>query len=117
MNKHIRFAEHITNILENRFRIMGMRFGLDPILGIIPGIGDILPALLSAYLVWIGIQMRIPNEAISKMVMNIVADFVIGIVPIIGDFGDFIFKSSTKNLQILKEYARDDVVDIDYRTI
>jgi len=105
MNNHLRAAEALTNLLENQFKIMGFKFGLDPIIGLIPGLGDALGALIALYLVWIGIQMSLPAEKIVAMILNIVIDFVGGSLPIIGDVVDFAFKSNSKNLEILKKYS------------
>ena len=84
---------------------MGMRFGLDPLLGLAPGIGDFLAFIFSAYIVWIGTRMGLPKEKIARMVFNIVADLVIGAIPVLGDIGDFAFKSNSMNLKILHEFA------------
>jgi len=114
MNKHLRTARYLTNILENRFRLFGFKFGLDPILGIFPGFGDIVTAGLSTYMVWIAVQMKMPREVISRMITNIVLDFFIGIIPLIGDFSDFVFKANTKNLQLLEEYSQENFIDGEY---
>jgi hypothetical protein len=105
MEKHLAIAEAITNLLENRFKILNHRFGLDPVLGLIPGLGDVVSLVLSFYLIWIGIQLKLPTEHIDRMVRNILIDFVIGIIPFVGEVGDFVFKANTKNLRILKNHA------------
>ncbi len=114
MERHLKIASSLTHLLENRFRIFGKKFGLDPILGVIPGIGDVIPIILSFYLVWIAVQLRLPDDKISLMIRNIVIDFFIGIIPLIGDVGDFFYKSNTKNLQIIKTYKPESVVDATY---
>ena len=111
MNKHLKIAQYITNILENRFRVLGFKFGLDPVLGMFPGRGDIVTAGLSFYIVWIAIQMKAPQEVVSKMLENIVMVFVIGIIPVLGDLSDFVFKSNSRNLRLLEEYATRNVID------
>lgn len=110
MEGHIKVARTLTDLLDNKFGIGKFRIGLDPILGLIPGFGDIITAILSLYLVWIGVQMKLPQEKITEMVGNIVADFIIGILPIVGDIGDIFFKSNSKNMAILEEYL-DKVVE------
>jgi len=104
VNKHLYFAEKLTYLLENRFSFFGMRFGLDPIIGIIPGIGDILPLLLSLYIVWIGLTLRLPSHKIAAMMRNIMLDFLIGSIPFIGDVADVLYRSNTKNLSILESH-------------
>lgn len=98
-------AEKLVNVLENKFSFMGMRFGLDPLLGLAPGLGDFLAFIFSAYIVWIGTRMGLPKEKIAHMVFNVVADLVIGAIPILGDIGDFAFKSNSMNLKIIHEHV------------
>ncbi len=114
MEKHLKIASHLTHLLENRFRIFGKKFGLDPILGLIPGIGDVIPVILSFYLVWIAVRLRLPDDKIAQMIRNIVIDFFIGIIPFVGDIGDLFYKSNTKNLQIIKTYKPEAVIDATY---
>ena len=106
MNNHLRTATILTDMLENRFKILGFRFGLDPIIGLIPGFGDLVSFVLSAYIVWIGIQLRLPQDKITLMLGNILLDFMIGIIPVLGDVGDFVFKANSKNLEILRNHQR-----------
>lgn len=115
MNKttrsHYQLAVMLTELLENRFKVGGFSFGIEPIISALPGIGDMLMFLLSGYLVWIGIQLKLPATAISKMIANIVFDFLIGVIPFFGDIADFVFKANTKNMAILREYVDSEVVE------
>lgn len=106
MEKHLKMARFLTDLLENKFGIGGLRFGFDPIIGAIPGFGDVITAIMSFYLVWIGVQMRLPQEKIVEMIGNIMLDFLIGIIPFIGDFADFVYRSNSKNLNILETFAK-----------
>jgi len=105
MNVHLKVAEAFTYLMESRFHIGNFRFGIEPLLGLIPGIGDVISFILSYYLVWIGHQMNIPAVALSKMYRNVIFDFVLGLIPIVGDSLDFFNKANVKNLEILKQYA------------
>lgn len=105
MENHIRAATVVANLLDNRFNFFGIRFGMNGILGMIPGIGDFVATVLSFYLVWIGIKMRLPTSALGKMIGNVMTNFLIGLLPVVGDFVDFFHKANLKNLKILKEYA------------
>jgi hypothetical protein len=102
MDKHLQTAEKLTKILDNEFKIAGFKFGLDPILGLLPVLGDIVPALLSFYLVWIGWQMKLPMEKIFIMIANVLIDYLVGSIPVLGDAVDFFFKANTRNLKILQ---------------
>lgn len=101
---HIAAAKSLTFLLENRFHVFGFRFGLDPVLGLAPWIGDIITALLSLYIVWIGVKVGVPQKHIDRMVRNLLLDFVIGVIPIVGTVGDFLFRSNSRNLQIILEH-------------
>src|SRR3989344_8067950 len=104
INNHLAIAKDLTRSLESQFRIGNFKFGLDPILGLFPGGGDLIALGLSFYIVWIAVQMRIPADKLAQMMGNIAYDFFIGIIPLIGDIADFAFKANTRNLKILSEY-------------
>ncbi len=103
--KHLQTARVLTQLLENRFKIGPFKFGLDPIIGLVPVVGDLIPAILSGYLIWIGWKMQIPNQVLARMAVNVVLDYAVGLVPVLGDAVDFVFKSNTRNLSILNSYA------------
>lgn len=111
MHRHLQLATIITELLENRFNFLGLKFGLDPLLGLIPGIGDFIGLFLSLYLLWIGVRMNLPSEKISKMFSNIVFDFVLGLIPVVGDVGDFVFRANSKNLEILRSHMHSPIVE------
>ncbi|MGZ5494246.1 MAG: DUF4112 domain-containing protein, partial [Thermoanaerobaculia bacterium] len=67
---------------------MKMRVGLDPVLGLIPGFGDVIAALMSAWIVAGALRHRVPLRRIMRMVFNILADLLIGEIPVIGDIFD-----------------------------
>lgn len=111
MERHLKTAEDIANFLDGKFRFFKLRFGMNGIFGLIPFVGDFLVSFLSLYIVWIGIQMRLPFPAISQMLSNILTNFLIGLVPVIGDFVDFFHHANLKNLKILKQYAKGHVIE------
>lgn len=103
--RHVDQAKKITNLLDNKFKIAGHSFGLDPLIGLIPGIGDLVPAAISGYIIWIAYNVGMPSASIMRMVFNTGLDFIIGQIPAIGDLVDFFYKSHTKNLGILLNYV------------
>lgn len=105
MKTHLNVAEKLVDLLENKFSFMGMKFGLDPLLGLFPGVGDFITFLFAAYIVWIGVRMGLPGSKVAWMIFNIVADLVVGTIPLIGDIADFAFRSNSMNLQILHDFA------------
>ncbi len=104
MEKHLKTAVLLTKTLEHRFRIFGFEFGLDPLIGLFAGAGDILSALIGLYFVWIGVQIHVPSSKIFLMLWNLGIDFILGSIPLLGDIFDFAHKAHTKNLKILQEH-------------
>lgn len=98
--------DRLARTLDSRFRLPGtpIRFGLDTIVGLVPGIGDTLVAAPSAWIIWRGHRMGIGKRRIARMVANSAADYVIGLVPVIGDLFDIGFKANLRNVAILREH-------------
>lgn len=111
MEKHLRVATILANLLDNQFELFGHRFGLNGILGLIPGAGDVVTAALSMHLIWIGLKMKIPTIKIVQMVWNVLLNFLIGLVPVVGDYADFFHKANLKNLAILKQHAERNIIE------
>jgi hypothetical protein len=82
----------------------GFRFGFAGIIGLIPGIGDILDALVSLYIVYRAIELGIPRVSIARMVVNVAIEGAAGSVPFIGDLFDIAFKANRRNYQILRNH-------------
>lgn len=101
---HYSVVETLTKVLDKRFSILGFRFGFDPIIGLIPWIGDFVTLILSLYMVYVAVLYRVPREAIARMIFNVVFDFLLGLIPVIGDAADFVHQANAKNIKILREY-------------
>lgn len=97
----------IALIMDEIVRVPGtkFRFGLDPLLGLIPGIGDTSSALVSALALIQAARLGVPKVLLARMSLNILINEVIGIVPIIGDAFSFWFKSNARNYQIIKDHT------------
>ena len=80
------------------------RFGLDPLIGLVPGIGDTGSALVSAFALIQAVRLGVPKILLARMSINILINEIIGIVPIVGDAFSFWFKSNARNYQIIKEH-------------
>jgi hypothetical protein len=95
-------------LLDSAFRVPGtnLTFGLDPILGLIPGLGDLTTPLFAALLLLHGVRLRIPRVVQLRMLINAAIDFAIGCVPVVGDAFDFGWKANVRNLALLERYAR-----------
>ena len=103
------WAERLVTILDDFIRIPGtnIKIGLDPILGLIPGVGDIVTGTSSVALLMLALKERITTIAIGRMVANIGIDTVVGAVPFVGDAFDFFYRSNRKNLEIIQKYKDD----------
>ncbi|CAN5196590.1 hypothetical protein BH11PAT1_BH11PAT1_2410 [soil metagenome] len=108
---HLRVARTIAQLLDSEFKLFNFSIGLDPLLGLIPGIGDFISFGLSLYIVWVGFQMKLPKHVLSAIVRNVVFDLVLGLIPIIGDVGDFFFKANKRNMALLEQYVPGEIIE------
>lgn len=81
------------------------KFGLDPLLGLLPGVGDTGSALVSAFALIQAARLGVPKILLTRMSLNILINELIGVVPVIGDAFSFWFKSNARNYQIIKDHA------------
>ena len=88
-----------------RVPILGWRFGLDALIGLIPGIGDTGTALASFYILAAAVRHGVPKVTLLRMGMNIGIDYVLGAVPFVGDIADAWWKSNQKNIALLRKRA------------
>lgn len=97
-------VEAISKLLDSQFKVGGFRFGLDPILNFIPFAGDGVTALVSIMLVYTMGKHGASNKLIARMLLNVLIDFVVGAIPVLGWIFDFYYKANDKNVQLLKEH-------------
>ncbi|NJN56378.1 MAG: DUF4112 domain-containing protein [Leptolyngbyaceae cyanobacterium SL_5_9] len=97
----------LSHVLDNAIPIpgTGYRIGLDPILGLLPGAGDTVAGVLSAYIVVEAARMGIPRETLVRMVSNIVLEVVLGSVPLLGDVFDATWKANARNITLLESHV------------
>jgi hypothetical protein len=95
-------------LLDSQFRVPGtnLTFGLDPILGLIPGLGDLTTPLFAGLLLLHAVRMRIPRVVQVRMLINAAIDLLIGVIPVLGDLFDAGWKANVRNLALLERYAR-----------
>lgn len=98
--------ETMEMLLERSFVIPGLKrpVGLDSIAGMIPVVGDIITAAMGAYIVWEAKNLGIPKWKLWRMAGNIAFDTAVGAVPVAGDLFDFMFRSNTRNLKIIRRH-------------
>lgn len=99
-------VEAMEKLLERMFVIPGLNrpVGLDVILDLIPGVGDIAGAALGAYIVWEARNLGMSRWQIARMSANVGVDTLIGAVPLVGDLFDLAFRSNSRNLKIIRKH-------------
>ncbi len=104
----VRLNRYAT-LLDARFRVPGtrIRFGLDPIIGLLPGVGDLLGLALSLYVVVEAIRLGVSKHVLFKMLRNVALEALVGVVPVLGDVFDIAFKANLRNTALLKGYIEE----------
>jgi Domain of unknown function (DUF4112) len=104
---NISSVRHLARLLDAAVRVPGtnVRFGLDAVLGLIPGAGDVLGGILSSYIILQAASLGAPRSVLARMVMNVAIDSIVGAVPVLGDLFDIGWKSNTRNAALLERYA------------
>jgi len=102
-------ANHLAHLLDNAFEIPGTRYriGLDPLIGLIPVIGDLISMLIGSYIVVLAARLGVPRVVVVRMLVNLGIDLVLGSVPILGDALDVAWKANLMNARLL-DRALDD---------
>ena len=96
-----------AELLDSAFVIpgIGVRFGLDALLGLVPGVGDLTTPVFTVLLLGTGVRMRVPVVVLARMVMNAGLDALLGLVPVAGDIVDVGWKANLRNLALLERHA------------
>ncbi len=99
--------ENLSRYLDDWIKIpvVGWRFGLDAIIGLIPNVGDSITSLASFYILFAGVRYGVPKITLLRMAFNIGLDYLVGSIPVIGDTFDFFWKSNRKNMDLIRERA------------
>jgi hypothetical protein len=96
----------LAKLMDAQFRIPGtdIRFGVDGVIGLIPGVGDFVSFLISSYLVSVAVNKGASGFVLARMVFNIVLDALVGAVPVLGDIFDVAFKANQRNMKLLQQH-------------
>jgi hypothetical protein len=98
--------EWIAWLMDRSIPIGGMRVGLDPILGLIPGLGDVFSSLISTVIIMHAHRAGVPRATVLRMMANVGIDTAVGAVPLVGDVFDFAWKANSKNLELYRTAVR-----------
>ncbi|REJ91641.1 MAG: DUF4112 domain-containing protein [Planctomycetota bacterium] len=103
--RRVERLERFASLLDEAFQIPGTKFrvGWDSIIGLVPGVGDLTTALLSAYIIFEARRLGLPKRTLMRMAGNVGLDTLLGSVPLIGDLFDATFKANKKNMRLMKE--------------
>jgi hypothetical protein len=104
----LRRIRKLSTLLDTAFTIPGTSFkiGLDPLIGLLPGGGDLITTILSAYLLIEAHKLGVPSSLMLRMIANVIIDALIGAIPVLGDIFDFAWRSNTRNLKLLEDFLR-----------
>lgn len=105
-NPKLKWVERVSYLMDEKFRLPGtnFRFGLDPLINLIPIVGDLSGFAVSSMLVLTMAKHGVSRKVLIMMFLNIVLDSTIGAIPIIGQVFDFTYKSNSRNIKLLKEH-------------
>lgn len=102
------WLRQLADLLDSRFRVPGtnIRFGIDPILALIPGIGDLTSPAFTVALLVQALYQGVPRVIMLRMMLNAGVDALIGAIPIVGAVGDIFYRANLRNLALLERHAR-----------
>lgn len=97
--------ETLSKYLDNwvKIPVVGWRFGLDALIGLIPNVGDTVTSFASFYILIAGVRYGVPKITLLRMTFNIGLDYVVGAIPFVGDAFDFFWKSNKQNMDLIRE--------------
>jgi hypothetical protein len=100
----------VSQLLDSAFVVPGTtyRVGLDPILGLVPGLGDLVSPLFTIGMLWQARELALPRVVQLRMIFNVAIDSLVGAIPLVGDLFDFAWKANTKNMALLERYAQEE---------
>jgi len=96
--------DSLINLMDSKFNFAGFSFGLDGLLGLIPGFGDIAGGLISVFIILRIRSIGVSDEVLNKMMVNVLIDVFVGSIPLLGDLFDFAFKVNERNMRLAKKH-------------
>jgi hypothetical protein len=101
---HLDIIRMLSRWTDTMFEVpgLGLRFGIDPILGLLPFVGDIATSVVSLYILTVARQMGVPRSTLLRMGLNVGVDYIVGAIPIVGNLFDFAWKANDRNLKLLE---------------
>ena len=111
LQKDVERLQSLARLLDSAIRIpgTGIRLGLDSIVGLLPGVGDVAGAAMSGYIVLAAARMGVTPAVVTRMILNLGVDTLVGSVPLLGDLFDVGFKANTRNAALLDRHLAEPV--------
>jgi hypothetical protein len=105
----LRHLDVLAKLMDSRFRVPGtdIRFGLDALIGLVPGAGDLTTFGISGYMLWVMAQNGASGFVLARMILNVLIDTLVGSIPILGDLFDVAFKSNTRNMRLMEQHYKE----------
>ncbi|TXK23462.1 DUF4112 domain-containing protein [Pontibacter qinzhouensis] len=105
-SEKLKWVDRMTKVMDNQFRFPGTnwRFGLDPLLGLFPGVGDLASFVVSALLIMTMARHGASGKLVTLMLLNSAMDAIIGSIPLLGNIFDFAYKANERNVKMLRSH-------------
>ena len=102
-------VQSFARLLDASIPIPGTRlsFGIDAVIGLVPGLGDAVGVAFSTVILWQGFQMGASKRLLTRMLYNVGVDGLLGAIPLLGDWHDLVWKANIKNAELLKRQVED----------
>jgi hypothetical protein len=106
--RRIELLRRWSRLMDSAYRVPGtrLRFGWDPIVGLVPGVGDVATASFAVTILYHAYLLGVPKVVMGRMLLNILLDLAVGLVPFAGDIADIAWKSNSANLALLERHER-----------
>lgn len=106
--RNLNRIRRISRVMDTAFRIpgTGIKIGWDPIIGLVPGAGDLISTAISAYVIVLAARFQLPKGILAQMAFNVGLETVVGAVPFLGDVFDAFYKSNVRNLALLETHLQ-----------
>jgi uncharacterized membrane protein len=98
--------EALAKLMDNAFVVPGtdVRFALDGVIGLVPGVGDVISGVISSYLIWEARRLGVSKWILGRMMANTLLDTTIGAIPLAGDVSDVMFRANVRNMALLRRH-------------
>ena len=105
----LRQLDRLAKLMDAQFKVPGtdFRFGLDGLLGLIPGAGDLSTFAVSGYMLWIMAHNGASGYVLARMILNVLVDAIVGAIPFLGDIFDFAFKANMRNMRLMQQHYQE----------